>query len=248
LDVDIHLFPELMTRTFHHARPPPKMPLYFFWAALKTTGDADARAASSRVFDVHATALAYVRATGGCVLLGGRTLLEVVSKCHGRLPDGALVCTDIALPKNKGAPESVAVPSRGPVTIEEKRAVRAERKVAAAAHIAAAAKTAAAVARSDADGGDEGVVVAAAGEEGVGGAAPAKRESKKKRDRKRARAEEEGDVAETAVLDVEAGVEEAAVGDGEAVKEEEEAAAKARRKAARKEARRAAQRDGDTED
>jgi hypothetical protein len=223
------------------------MPLYFFWAALKTTGDADARAASSRVFDVHATALAYVRATGGCVLLGGRTLLEVVSKCHGRLPDGALVCTDIALPKNKGAPESVAVPSRGPVTIAEKRAVRAERKVAAAAHIAAAAKTAAAVARSDADGGDEGA--AAAAEEEGAAEAPAKRESKKKRDRKRARAEEEGDAAETAALDVEAGVEEAAVGDGELeAAEDEEAAAKARRKAERKAARRAARRDGDTED
>jgi hypothetical protein len=125
------------------------MPKSFWWIALCTRGDDSSRLSSSCAFDVLKSAQAHVATTKGCVLLGGSTLEHAASKCCGRLPIGSQIKVKPELARNASSSFglTVTVPSRGPVTIQEKREIRAAKKLAKSSGIS---KT------STSDGGDEG--------------------------------------------------------------------------------------------
>ena len=107
------------------------MPKSFWWIALCTRGDDSSRLSSSCAFDVLKSAQAHVASTKGCVLLGGSTLEHAASKCCGRLPIGSQIQVKAELARNISSSLGlVTVPSRGPVTIQEKREIRAAKKLA----------------------------------------------------------------------------------------------------------------------
>jgi hypothetical protein len=186
-----------------------------------TRGDDAVRVATSRGFDVHASAVAYARSKPSMVLLGGATLSSAAAKCFGRLPTGALIAATHELPRNAGRHASVAVPERGPVTVSEIR----ERRAAARAARAAAAKPA-----------QPSVEAGAASRER--GEEEASDDAKEDEEEKRSREKAARKAARRAAREAEKAASTRDTADDEDQQEEEERAAE--RKATRKAARRAA--------
>lgn len=116
------------------------MPKANFWIVLAVKGDDASRVSATHAFDMHESAVVYLKAHTPSVLLGGKTVSDAAAKCFGRLPVASLIGVTYELPRNAGRSHAtIAVPDRGPVTVAEKRENRADVRAVKVAKRAVAA-------------------------------------------------------------------------------------------------------------